>query len=117
MIDGDRSGGRRQDRRGAQKHGRTNARHRGKKNGNQEIDKLRPPIAADKPTSGQADKRRKRSNRTHAPHYKARPPRSHAMRTPTRTRDHSTLRYPSSSLGASRCAMSPHRTTCARPST
>ncbi|WP_261542954.1 hypothetical protein [Burkholderia multivorans] len=53
VIDGDRSGDRRQDRRGAQKHGRTNARHRGKKNGNQEIDKLRPPIAADKRASRQ----------------------------------------------------------------
>ncbi|AYY58061.1 hypothetical protein EGY20_14770 [Burkholderia multivorans] len=73
VFDGDRSGDRRQDRRGAQKHGRTDARHRGKKSGNQEIDKLRPPIAADKRASGQADKRRNRSTRTHAPHYNAQP--------------------------------------------
>ncbi|PRE03586.1 hypothetical protein C6P91_19335 [Burkholderia multivorans] len=52
-IDGDRSGDRRQDRRGAQKHRRTDARNRGKKNGNQEIDKLRPPIAAAKRSSRQ----------------------------------------------------------------
>ncbi|MBJ9623744.1 hypothetical protein [Burkholderia multivorans] len=49
----DRSGDRRQDRRGAQKHGRTDARNRGKKNGNREIDKLRPPTAADKRASRQ----------------------------------------------------------------
>ncbi|HEF4731478.1 hypothetical protein SB379_21620 [Burkholderia multivorans] len=53
VIDGDRSGDRRQARRSAQKHRRTDARHRGKKNGNQEIDKLRAPIAADKRTSRQ----------------------------------------------------------------
>ncbi|WP_254212136.1 hypothetical protein [Burkholderia multivorans] len=41
------------DRRGAQKHGRTDARNRGKKNGNQEIDKVRPPTAAAKRTSRQ----------------------------------------------------------------